>query len=146
MVPSRGRRSYISVVKDALVACSAVRVHSLHDPTEGGLVTGLWEVATASGLGLSVEEGSIPVLPETTDICAALGLDPLGLLASGSLLITLPPEDVPSLYTALDKEGIDAFEIGRITGPEEGVNIIKTHELQPLPTFERDELARFFSR
>ena len=135
----------ISVVKDALTACSAVRVNSLHDPTEGGLATGLWEVAKAAGVGLAVEEGSIPILPECTEICQALGLNPLGLLASGALLITLPPEDVPQLFSALEGEGIEAFEIGRITGPEEGVHIIRGHELEPLPRFPRDELARFFS-
>ena len=135
----------ISVVKDALTACSAVPVHALHDPTEGGLATALWEVAKAAGVGLTVEEGSIPILPECAEICQALHLDPLGLLASGALIITLPPENVPRLLSTLEKEGIDAFEIGRITGPEEGVHIIKGHELEPLPRFDRDELARFLS-
>ena len=135
----------ISVVKDALTACFSVGVSSLHDPTEGGLATGLWELAGAAGVGLAVEEGSIPVLPECAEICGALGLNPLGLLALGALLITLPPEEVPRLLTALDGEGVQAFEIGRITGPEEGVHIISGHELDPLPKFERDELARFYS-
>ena len=135
----------ISVVKDALATCAAVRVHSLHDPTEGGLATGLWEVARSAGVGLAIEEGSVPILPECSEICRQLDLDPLGLLASGALLITLPPEDVPALLSALIKEGIDAYEIGRVMGPEEGVSIIRGHELEPLPWFERDELARFFS-
>ena len=135
----------ISVVKDALTACATAGVHSLHDPTEGGLATGLWEVAKASGAGLAVEEGSIPILPECSEICDALGLSPLGLLASGALLITLPPEDVPKLMSALEREKIEAFEIGQITAPEEGVHIIRGHDLEPLPSFERDELARFFS-
>ena len=102
-------------------------------------------MAKAAGVGLAVEEGSIPVLPECDEICRALDLNPLGLLASGSLLITLPPEDVPRLLSTLEGEGIDGFEIGRITGPEEGVKIIgSSHEPDPLPSFERDELARFF--
>jgi hydrogenase maturation factor len=137
----------ISVVRDALIACATVEVHSLHDPTEGGLATGLWEVARAAGVGLAVEEGSIPILPECVEICQALELDPLGLLASGALLITLPPENVPKLVSTLEKEGIDAYEIGHVTDPEEGVHIISasSHELVPLPTFERDELARWFA-
>ncbi len=135
----------ISVVKDALIACASVRVHCLHDPTEGGLLTGLWEIAKAANLGLCVEESSIPTIPETVEICEALSLDPLGLLASGALLITLPPEDVPPLFNALEGEGIEAFEIGRMMEAEEGVSIIRTHELEPLPSFERDELARFFA-
>ncbi len=135
----------ISVVGDARTALASVRVHCLHDPTEGGILTGLWEIAKASNLGLCVEEGSIPVLSETVEMCEALGLDPLGLLASGALLITLPAEDVPPLFKALEEKGIEAFEIGRMMELEEGVSIIRAHELEPLPTFERDELARFFS-
>ena len=135
----------ISVVKDALTACAATEVHSLHDPTEGGLATCLAEVARAARVGLAVEEGSIPVFPECVDVCEALGLSPLGLLASGALVITLAPENVPKLMSALEKEGIDAYEIGHVTDPEEGVTMISTtsHELVPLPTFERDELARW---
>jgi hydrogenase expression/formation protein HypE len=135
----------ISVVKDAAIACAAVQVHSLHDPTEGGLVTGLREVARASGLGLAVEEGSIPALPECQTICQALGLDPLGLLASGALLITLPSRDVPPLLAALEQEGISGWEIGQMIAPEEGLLMIGYEGEAPLPEFPRDELARYFS-
>jgi hydrogenase expression/formation protein HypE len=135
----------ISVVKDAGIACNTVQVHSLHDPTEGGLVTGLREVARASGLGLAVEEGSIPVLPECQTICQALGLAPLGLLASGALLITLPSRDVPTLLTALEQEGISGWEIGQMLAPEEGLLMIGYKGEVPLPEFPRDELARYFS-
>jgi len=135
----------ISVLAEARIAVESVQVHCLHDPTEGGLITGLREVARASGLGLGVEEGSIPVLPECQDICAALGLDPLGLLASGTLLITLPAADVPALLAALDREGIDGWEIGQMIAPVEGLQMIGYQGEVPLPEFPRDELARYFS-
>ena len=103
------------------------------------------EVARASGMGLAVEETSIPVLPECREICDALGLDPLGLLASGTLLITLSAPEVPRLLTALGKEGIDGWEIGQIIAPEEGLIMIGYQGEVPLPEFARDELARYFS-
>ena len=135
----------ISVLTDAQVACATAQIHSMHDVTEGGLVTGLREIAAASGLGVAIEEGSIPVLPETFEVCRALELDPLGLLASGALLITLSPEDVPSLLYQLEKKGIDGWEIGRMMPAEEGlVSIGRTGEVE-LPQFSRDELARYFS-
>ncbi|PKB82009.1 MAG: hypothetical protein BZY88_05335 [SAR202 cluster bacterium Io17-Chloro-G9] len=136
----------ISVLNDARIACENVRVHSLHDVTEGGLATGLAEVARASGLGLAVEEGSIPVLPACQSICHALDLDPFGLLASGALLITLPPSDVPELQAALDLEGIDGWEIGLMTAPQEGLQMIGRQGEVPLPEFTRDELARYFAQ
>lgn len=135
----------ISVLNEARIACSTAEIHSLHDPTEGGLVTGLREVATASGMGLAVEESSIPVLQDCSEICGALGLDPLGLLASGCLVITLPASQVPALLTAMDKAGINAFEVGQILAPEEGLIMVGYEGEVPMPTFQRDELARYIS-
>ena len=136
----------ISVILDAQIACTSAQVHSMHDVTEGGLVTGLREVAAASGLGVAIEEGSVPVLPTTAEVCEALGLNPLGLLASGALIITLPPEDVPSLLSSLEKKGVDGWEIGVMMAAEERfVSIGREGEVE-LATFARDELARYFSR
>ena len=136
----------ISVLEAARIACSVADVHSLHDPTEGGLVTGLREVAQASGLGLAVEESSIPVLPECLEICQALGINPLGLLASGCLIITLPAEQVPTLLTSLEAAGTNAWEIGQVIDPVEGLIMIGYEGEVPLPSFPRDELARYFSK
>jgi hydrogenase maturation factor len=117
----------------------------MHDVTEGGLATGLREVAQASSLGLAVEEGSIPVFPECREVCQALGLNPLGLLASGALLVTLPAGDVPALLSALEGESIDGWEIGQMLAPEEGLLLIGTDGEVALPEFSRDELARYFA-
>ncbi len=134
----------ISVVHDCAIIASVARVHCMHDVTEGGLATALHEVAQASGVGVIIEEGSVPVLPQCTDICRHIGLHPFGLLASGCLVVTLPPEDVPAALSALESEGIDAYEIGQITEPDEGVKLIgSSHEMEDLPFFSRDELARF---
>ena len=135
----------ISVLHDARVACASSQVHSMHDVTEGGLVTGLREVAKASGLGLAIEESSVPILSECQEVCEALGLDPLGLLASGALLITLPIADVPRLLTSLEGEGINGFEIGTMIEAAEGLQMVEFHGETPLPEFSRDELARYMS-
>ena len=135
----------ISVLQDARVACASGQVHSMHDVTEGGLVTGLREVAKASGLGLAIEESSVPILSECQEVCEALGLDPLGLLASGALLITLPTADVPGLLTSLEGEGINGFEIGTMIEAAEGLQMVEFHGETPLPEFSRDELARYMS-
>ncbi len=135
----------ISVVEAARIACSVAAVHSLHDSTEGGIATALREVAQASGTGLAVEETSIPVLPECQEICRALGLHPLGLLASGCLIITLPAGEVPTLLRALQQAEITGWEIGQILAPEEGLIMIGYEGEVALPDFRRDELARYIS-
>ncbi len=136
----------ISVLPEARIAIAQAPVHSLHDATEGGLITALHEVAAASGLGLAIEEDSVPVLPETAEVCNALGLHPLGLLASGTLVITLPAPDVPKLLHALERAGINAWEIGQMLPAEEGLVLFtRQGEEVPLPVFHRDELARYFA-
>ena len=133
----------ISVLKEALTACSVGRIHSMHDPTEGGLATGLQEIATAARVGILVEEEKIPVLAECRAICNGLGLDPLGLLASGALIITLYPPETSALLSALGEAGINATVIGSVTAAEEGVMMRTATRTRELPHFERDELARF---
>ncbi|MYD51274.1 MAG: hydrogenase expression/formation protein [Dehalococcoidia bacterium] len=134
----------ISVVPEASIACDVVDVHAMHDPTEGGLSGGLVEMAAAANVGLLIDMEAVPVLPECREICDALGLDPLGLIASGSLLAALPPSEVETLITALAREGIAASEIGTVTDPADGIKVRYGDEVRDLPTFPRDELARWF--
>jgi len=136
----------ISILKEARIACSTVEVHSMHDPTEGGLATGLSEVAIAAGVGLLIDEKNIPVLPECRDICEKIAVDPLGLLASGTLLITLPRSDTSRLLAKLQDAGIEATNIGKVVAAGEGVKLRTAAEKKDLPQFERDELARFLDR
>jgi hydrogenase maturation factor len=134
----------ISVVRDAAVATRAGEVHAMHDPTEGGLATGLWELAEAAGVGLEIEEGAIPILPETRALCAPLGLDPLGLIASGTLLMAVAPGDAAAIITALEGSGIAATQIGHATERRAGIVLRSAAGERSLPHFERDEIARLF--
>lgn len=134
----------ISVRRDAEVARGAVPVHAMHDPTEGGLASGLAEMAVAGGVGLTVNLAAIKVLHECRVVCDALGLDPMGLIASGALLVAVDPQDAPDLIGALDAAGITAWVIGRATEPSDGLRLRVGRQLLPMPTFERDELARYF--
>ncbi len=134
----------ISVLSDASIACDTAKINSMHDPTEGGLATGLLEMAKSADVGLIVDAKKIPILPECRTFCDALGLDPMGLIGSGSLLATLVPQDAPRLIEALARDGIPAYDIGRITPVEEGLKLKAREGIQELPVFERDELARFF--
>ena len=134
----------ISVAQESAIACDTVDVHAMHDPTEGGVATGLLEMAQAAGVGLVVDEEMLRVLPECEEFCRALDLDPFGLIASGALLAAVPPADVTKLVDALAKEGIAAYEIGQITEPQEGLKLRTPEGMRDLPRFERDELARFF--
>ncbi len=133
----------ISVLREAQIACSTVEVHAMHDPTEGGLATGLMEISVAARVGILVEEGKIPLFPECRVICEGLSIDPLGLLASGALLIVLPHVDSPRLIKRLLEAGIKGTVIGKVVEAKEGVRLQTATGARDLPQFERDELAKF---
>ena len=79
----------ISVVPEALVAARH-GASAMHDPTEGGIRAGLHEIAFASRVSIDVDLDRIPVLAPTARICRHFGIDPLGLIGSGALLVTAP--------------------------------------------------------
>lgn len=133
----------ISVVAAARTLCDAGDVHSLHDVTEGGLLTALREVAAAARLGLVVESESVPILPECAAVCGALGIDPLGLLGSGALIATMPASAIPGALRALDGIGVTGWEIGQMMTASEGLWLIDRNGERELPELRRDELARF---
>lgn len=133
----------ISVVRDAAIATSAGDVHAMHDPTEGGVATGLHEITGAAGVGAIIDVDALPIYPETLAICSALDLDPLGLIASGSLLAAVDAGSATAVVTALQAEGIHATIIGSVRETP-GVVVCSADGEYPLPTFARDEIARLF--
>ncbi|HZT30701.1 MAG TPA: AIR synthase family protein [Bryobacteraceae bacterium] len=133
----------ISILPAARALHATGAVHAMHDPTEGGLVTALHELAEAAGVGLRIEGDGIPVLPACRTICEALELDPLGLLASGALVAAIDPAEVPAALDRLANRGIPAARIGEIVPEQEGRTWRLGGQVQPLPRFARDELARY---
>ena len=135
----------ISVVKAANAATSTGFVRAMHAPTEGGLAGALDEMARASNTGVSIDTDNVHIYPETSAVCDALNLDPWGLIASGALLITAQPGSSSEIINRLNDDGISASLIGEITPPESGLTRTSNGKTEPIPVFERDEIARFYS-
>jgi len=133
----------ISVVKDAMIATGTGGVHAMHDPTEGGIICGLWELAEASRTGMVVEESKITIEPETEAVCRVLGIDPLRVLSSGALLIAARPRNADRIVKSLKQHRVDACVIGEMTRFEKGRVLVKRDgsqvKLEPPP---RDELYK----
>jgi len=132
----------ISVVRDALVAGATANIHAMHDPTEGGLATALHEIGQAADVGLVVDSALIPVLPETRMFCNYYDLDPLGLIASGALLIAVSDSDAKGVINSLSVEGIPASVIGRVVHRSEGIKVRTAEGLIDLPIYAGDELTK----
>ena len=134
----------ISVVAAARALTSTVRPRAMHDPTEGGLLTALEELTHVAGAALHVDAASVRVMPETRIICEAAGLDPWGLLASGALLAIVAPDDAERAIDALGGAGIDCQRIAAVGAGAPRVILGAGDSAPDHPSFERDELARFF--
>jgi hydrogenase maturation factor len=135
----------ISVVNEAELAREAGGVTALHDPTEGGLATAVRELAAASHAGVELDGDAIPLLPETQAVAGALGIDPLGMLASGSLLIAARPDAVSRLLREVDSHGIPITVVGQLTDDPTEFSLITQGERRQLPSFAVDEVARLLS-
>jgi len=141
----RALQTRTSVLPEARVAREVRGVRAMHDVTEGGLATALHELAAATGRGVLVHRERVPVAPETRRVCALLGADPLGLIASGSLLICCDPADAARLAEALAAAGVAAADIGELTGEGAGVAALERGRPAPWPAFATDEAARLLA-
>lgn len=133
-------RPGISVVPEAMAAVRTAPVHALHDPTEGGFISGIRELSYVTGLGVEICEERIPVYEETREICQNLGLDPLGLLASGSLLIVASPRSAKRIAAAVRRRRIECVEVGRMTGKR--LWLVREGRRRPFPAAGVDEITR----
>src|SRR5439155_684856 len=134
----------LSVLPEVEIACELAPVHAMHDPTEGGVATALVELADAARVGLRIDRDRIIVLPEGRTLCEAFGLDPLGTIASGALLMTLAPGDASIVIHALAREGIDCHFIGQVVERGEGLTLVSGSRREPLTAFAQDEISKLF--
>ena len=109
---AQAMKAYLSVGKESEIAF-AYGATAMHDATEGGVLGAVWEVAECSGLGVDVFVEKIPVKEETKKICKAMGIDYLGLISSGTMIIAA--ENGEKLAERLQEEGIAAAVIGKLT-------------------------------
>jgi hydrogenase maturation factor len=114
----------------------------MHDPTEGGIAMALHELAWAAHVGLRIRAEAIPVFPETQALCNHYHLDPLGLIASGALLIVAPAGDAEKIIGRLRSAAIAATIIGEITDRQHGIKMLTADGCRDLPLYEQDELTK----
>jgi hydrogenase maturation factor len=134
----------ISVVQAAQLAAEVVPLHGMHDPTEGGLATGLREMAHAAGLGFEIYSEALPLLPLAARLCEAFGLDPLGTIASGALCLAIAPEHGDTLLATFEAAGIPSAIVGRMLEAGQGEWLVTEGQRSPFPTFAVDEITKLF--
>jgi hydrogenase maturation factor len=111
---AKGLTRAITVVDDALTAMAAGGVTAMHDATEGGVAGGLYEIAAASGVGMTVDEGLFVYPDEVRMVCEAFAIDPVRAIAEGSLLVTVRPGRSAGVIARLKRKRIAASVVGEV--------------------------------
>jgi hydrogenase expression/formation protein HypE len=132
----------IEVLKAARLACNSASVHSMHDPTEGGLINGIVEMALASDKEIVVDLEKVPIYEESRILCQQFGLDLFGVIASGALLLTIPSSDLSSLHKAFFEALIPICVIGEVKKGPARVLTISEGGMKEVQPFAKDEILR----
>lgn len=130
----------IGVVREAMLATRAGAT-AMHDPTEGGVLTGLWEMARAAGRRFEVDIQAIPVARETRVLCRHLGIDSLRAIASGCLLITIAADRADGLLRRLKRASVTATVVGRVRPGRRGLFDAAG---RPIAVSAIDEITKLF--
>jgi hydrogenase expression/formation protein HypE len=125
--PIRSDTAPLNHMVEEMLAASC-NIHTLRDPTRGGLATSLNEIAIQAGAGIKLYETKIPVRDETRGACELLGIDPLYIANEGKLIACVAPEDAEAVLAAVQANpyGKDAAVIGEVLAENPGKVFMET--------------------
>jgi hydrogenase expression/formation protein HypE len=103
-------------------------VHAMRDPTRGGLASTLNEIAHSSGVGVEIDEPSLPIRTEVQSACELLGLDPVYVANEGKVVFFVAPSATERVLEVLRAHplGRDAARIGQVTAQHPGMLVART--------------------
>jgi hydrogenase expression/formation protein HypE len=112
----------------AMVDAGGTGLHTLRDPTRGGVASALTELAEASAVGVELDEAALPVPPAVAAACELLGLDPLQVANEGCLLAFVAPEVADAVLAAMRArpEGAQAVRVGSVVADHPGRAVVRT--------------------
>jgi hydrogenase expression/formation protein HypE len=111
-----------------VLAAVGSQVHTMRDPTRGGLASTLNEIAQSSGVGMAIDEASLPVRPEVQSACELLGLDPVYVANEGKVVFFVAPEAAEQVLEVLRAHplGREAARIGQVTAEHPRMLVART--------------------
>ena len=135
------REPGISIIKEGKILQN-IKISAAHDPTEGGLATGINEICMRSGVGAVISREKILIRRETLVLAEMFGINPLGLLSSGVFLFTSAPTEAEKAVSLLKQNGIDSAVIGKVTDKAGEVTVKNAGNTEKLPIFTADEIIK----
>ena len=109
------------MIASVLQATEGVRC--FRDPTRGGLASTLNELASQSGVSITVAAESVPVKPAVQGACDMLGLDVLQVANEGKMVCVVAPDCADAALAAMqaNEYGKDAAIIGEVSASKQGM-------------------------
>lgn len=139
----------LSIASVSVVLAEGRLVHSMHDPTEGGIIGGAYEMAAASGVDITLDRSRVILTDVTRRIFKELGLDPLKAMSSGTLLLAAPRELREPLEATLKDLGVPYSLIGYaepMKGPRPTLRVLNREGNEEVYTEPpEDEIARLWA-
>jgi hydrogenase expression/formation protein HypE len=133
------------MIADVLAAAGPA-VHAMRDPTRGGLASTLNEIADSSGVGMAIDEASLPIHAEVQSACELLGLDPVYVANEGKAVFFVAPESAEAILAVLRAHplGREAARIGQVTAEHKRVLVACTAmgSNRVIPTMIGEQLPR----
>ena len=117
-----------AILDELLLSAAGASLHTMRDPTRGGLASTLNEIALASGVGIEIDEPSLPVRPEVQSACELLGLDPVYVANEGKAVFFVAPHAAEQILAVLRAHplGRDATRIGTVTAEHKRMLVART--------------------
>ncbi|PKN85941.1 MAG: AIR synthase [Chloroflexi bacterium HGW-Chloroflexi-8] len=134
----------ISIYKDATIAIQIGGIHAMHDPTEGGLSSALWEMAFVSDKSFLIFEDNVMCSDLSRKICAHFKIDPINSISSGSLLMTVDPNFSENIINELKNNGIQCSIIGTVISEGSNVEIENFRGRNVLIRPDQDDITKVY--
>ena len=131
-----------STLPDALMAVDGQtcdrQVSAMHDVTEGGVLGAIYELAVASGHGVLIDSGKLPVHPVQQQVCGIFGLDPRYCVGAGAMVIACQPTAAQAIISRLQAAGIPCAEVGHLTDAAHGIKLVENGSTADMPYHDED--------
>jgi hydrogenase expression/formation protein HypE len=112
----------------SVLAAGGRDVHVMRDPTRGGVASALNEIAESGGVGIEIEERTLPLREEVRGACEILGFDPLYVANEGKCIAIVAPEVADAVLAAMQAHphGRMAARIGTVVDAHSGEVYMKS--------------------
>jgi len=144
LIKAKNFINMLSILKESRIALQIGGITAMHDPTEGGILNGIFELCESAKVGAIIYRDKIPIAKETKELCSVFKLDPLRLISSGTLLMSINSHVFEQTITALESQGIAATCIGEIKEQKAIILYEKNGNQELINDQNQDQIWRVF--